>query len=72
MMNSRASSRRGARPRTQPRLASGRAAGVKSGLLRRIGRVALYGAIGFIIGSIVLVALYRASMRVCHRSALSR
>ena len=28
-------------------------------LLRRIGRIALYCAIGSIIGSIVLVALYR-------------
>jgi monofunctional biosynthetic peptidoglycan transglycosylase len=58
-LNSRASSRRGATPRTQPRLASGRAARPKSGLLRRIGRIALYGAIGSIIGSIVLVAIYR-------------
>ena len=32
----------------------------KSGSLRRVGRIALYGAIGFIIGSIVAVALYRA------------
>jgi monofunctional biosynthetic peptidoglycan transglycosylase len=31
----------------------------KSGLLRRVGRIALYSLIGFIIGSIVLVALYR-------------
>ena len=59
MMNARASSRRGAAPRTQPRLASGRPARPKSGLLRRVGRIALYGAIGFVIGSIVLVALYR-------------
>jgi monofunctional biosynthetic peptidoglycan transglycosylase len=59
MMNSRASSRRGAAPRTQPRLVSGRAARPKSGLLRRVGRIALYSAIGFIIGSIALVALYR-------------
>jgi monofunctional biosynthetic peptidoglycan transglycosylase len=59
MMNSRAPSRRGATPRTQPRLASGRPARPKSGLLQRVGRIALYGAIGFIIGSIVLVALYR-------------
>jgi monofunctional biosynthetic peptidoglycan transglycosylase len=59
MMNSRAASRRGAAPRTHPRLAPGRAAHLKSGLLRRVGRIALYGAIGFIIGSIVLVALYR-------------
>ena len=59
MINPRAPSRRGAAPRTQPRLASGRAARPKSGLLRRVGRIALYGAIGFIIGSIVLVALYR-------------
>jgi monofunctional biosynthetic peptidoglycan transglycosylase len=28
--------------------------------LRRVGRIALYGVIGFLIGSIVLVALYRA------------
>ena len=28
--------------------------------MRRIGRIALYGVIGFLIGSIVLVALYRA------------
>ena len=59
MMNARASSRRGAAPRTPPRLASGKAARPKSGLLRRVGRIALYGAIGFVIGSIVLVALYR-------------
>jgi hypothetical protein len=32
----------------------------KSGRLRRIGRIALYGVIGFIIGSIVAVGLYRA------------
>jgi len=59
MMNPRAPSRRGAAPRAQPRLASGRGAHPKSGLLRRVGRIALYGAIGFIIGSIVVVALYR-------------
>jgi monofunctional biosynthetic peptidoglycan transglycosylase len=59
MMNPRAPSRRGAAPRAQPRLASGRPARPKSGLLRRVGRIALYGAIGFIIGSIVVVALYR-------------
>ena len=59
MMNARASSRRGAAPRRPPRLASGKAARPKSGLLRRVGRIALYGAIGFVIGSIVLVALYR-------------
>ena len=35
------------------------AARPKSGRLRRIGRIALYGVIGFMIGSIVLVALYR-------------
>jgi hypothetical protein len=29
----------------------------KSGLLRRIGRIALYGVIGFIIGSIAEVAI---------------
>ena len=39
MMNSRAPSRRGAAPRTQPRLVSGRAARPKSGLLRRVGQV---------------------------------
>jgi hypothetical protein len=59
MMNPRALSRRGAAPRTQPRLASGSAARSKSGLLRRVGRITLYGAIGFVIGSIALVALYR-------------
>src|SRR5438045_4194998 len=59
MMNPRAPSRRGAAPRAQPRLASGRAAHPKSGLLRRVGSIALYGTIGFIIGSIVVVALYR-------------
>ena len=59
MMNPRAPSRRGAALRTRPRLASGIAARSKSGLLRRAGRIALYGVIGFIIGSIVLVALYR-------------
>jgi monofunctional biosynthetic peptidoglycan transglycosylase len=58
-MNSRAPSRRGAAPRARPRLASGTAARPKSGMLRRVGRIALYGVIGFIIGSIVLVALYR-------------
>ena len=59
MMNPRAPSRRGAALRTRPRLASGIAARSKSGLLRRAGRIALYGVIGFIIGSILLVALYR-------------
>jgi monofunctional biosynthetic peptidoglycan transglycosylase len=59
MMSPRAPSRHGAAQRTQPRLASGRAARPKSGLLRRVGRIAIYGAIGFIIGSIVLVASYR-------------
>ena len=58
MMNPRAPSG-AAQRRAQPRLASGRAAHPKSGLLRRVGRIALYGAIGFIIGSIVVVALYR-------------
>src|SRR5258708_36523599 len=57
-MNPRAPSQRGAAPRARPRLASGIAARSKSGRLRRIGRIALYGAIGFIIGSIVLAALY--------------
>jgi hypothetical protein len=60
MMNSRAQSRRGAAPAARPRLASGSPALPKSGLLRRVGRIALYGAIGFLIGSIVVVALYRA------------
>jgi monofunctional glycosyltransferase len=32
----------------------------KSGRLQRVGRIALYGVIGFIIGSIVVVGLYRA------------
>jgi monofunctional glycosyltransferase len=59
-MNSRVSSQRGATPAAQPRRTSGIAARPKSGKLRRIGRIALYGAIGFTIGSIVLVALYRA------------
>jgi monofunctional biosynthetic peptidoglycan transglycosylase len=58
-MNSRAPSRRGAAPAARPRLAWGSAARPKSGQLRRIGRIALYGAIGFLIASIVLVALYR-------------
>ena len=35
------------------------AARPKSGLLRRIGLIALYGTIGFLIASIILVALYR-------------
>jgi hypothetical protein len=58
-MNSRAPSRRGAAPAARPRFAWGSAARPKSGPLRRIGRIALYGAIGFLIASIVLVALYR-------------
>jgi monofunctional biosynthetic peptidoglycan transglycosylase len=58
-MNTRAPSRRGTAPATPPRRISGSAAPLKFGLLRRIGRIALYGVIGFIIGSIVLVALYR-------------
>ena len=58
MMNPRAPSRRGAAPRAQPRLASGRAAHPKSGLLRRVGRIALYGAIGFIIGIVLLSNLW--------------
>src|SRR5215831_17802652 len=57
-MNSQVSPRRGA-ARVRPRLASGSAARPRSGLLRRIGRIALYGVIGFVIGSILLVALYR-------------
>jgi len=59
-MNPRAPSRRGAVSRTRPRLSSERAARPRSGLLRRVGHIALYGVIGFLIGSIVLVALYRA------------
>ncbi len=59
-MNPRAPSRRGAAPAARSRLASGSAARPKSGVLPRIGRIALYSVIGFIIGSIVLVALYRA------------
>jgi len=58
-MNSRAPSRRGAAPAAHQRRASAIAARPKSGRLRRIGRIALYGVIGFVIGSIVLVALYR-------------
>jgi len=46
--------------RTRPRPSSGRAARPRLGLLRRIGRIARYGIIGFLIGSIVLVGLYRA------------
>ena len=41
-MNPRASSRRGAVPRSHPRRASGIAARPKSGRLRRVGRIALY------------------------------
>jgi monofunctional biosynthetic peptidoglycan transglycosylase len=59
-MNSRASPRHGTAPRARPRPASGSAARPKTGLLRRIGRIALYSIIGFLIGSIVLVAVYRA------------
>jgi len=59
-MNPRAPSQRGAALRAHPRRASGIAARPKSGRLRRVGRIALYGVIGFIISSIVLVALYRA------------
>jgi hypothetical protein len=59
-MNPRAPSQRGAAPRAHPRRTSGIAARPKSGRLRRVGRIALYGVIGFIIGSIVVVALYRA------------
>jgi hypothetical protein len=51
---------RGAAPRAHPRRASGIAARPKSGRLRRAARIALYGVIGFIIGSIVVVVLYRA------------
>ena len=58
-MNSQVSPRSGAAPRVRPRLASGSAARPRSGLLRRVGRIALYSIIGFIIGSVVLVALYR-------------
>jgi monofunctional biosynthetic peptidoglycan transglycosylase len=59
-MNPRAPSQRGAALRAHPRRASGIAARPKSGRLRRVGRIALYGVIGFITSSIVLVALYRA------------
>jgi membrane peptidoglycan carboxypeptidase len=59
MMNSRAYSRRYAASAVQPRRTSGSAARPKSGLLRRIGRIALCGVIGFVVSSIVLVALYR-------------
>jgi monofunctional biosynthetic peptidoglycan transglycosylase len=58
-MKSRAPSRRGASPAAHQRWASGIAARPKSGRLRPIGRVALCGVIGFMIGSIMLVALYR-------------
>src|SRR4051812_66673 len=58
-MNSQVSPRRGAASRVRPRLASGSAARPRSGLLRRVGRIALYSVIGFVIGSILLVALYR-------------
>jgi hypothetical protein len=40
------------------------AARPKSGLLRRIGLIALYGTIGFLIASIILVALYRGCRRL--------
>jgi len=40
--------------RARPRLSSGKAAHPRFGLLRRIGRIALYGGIGFLIGSIVV------------------
>jgi hypothetical protein len=53
-MNPRAPSQRGAALRAHPRRASGIAARPKSGRLRRVGRIALYGVIGFIISSIVL------------------
>jgi monofunctional biosynthetic peptidoglycan transglycosylase len=59
-MNPRAPSQRGAAPRAHPRWAPGTAARPKSGRLRRPAHIALYGVIGFIIGSIVVVALYRA------------
>ena len=58
-MNSRAPSRRDAAPAAHQRRASAIAERPKSGRLRRIGRIALYAVIGFMIGSIVLVALYR-------------
>jgi monofunctional biosynthetic peptidoglycan transglycosylase len=58
MMNSRAPSR-GAAPPAPHRRASAIAARSKSSRLRRIGRIALCGVISFVIGSIVLVALYR-------------
>jgi monofunctional biosynthetic peptidoglycan transglycosylase len=57
-MNSPAPSRRGAVP--QPRRGLETAARSKSGLLRRIGRIARYGVFGSLIGSIVLVAFHRA------------
>jgi hypothetical protein len=60
-MNSRVSPRRGAVPAAHQRRASASAAHQRSGLLRRIGRIALYGGLAFVIGSIVLVALYRAA-----------
>ena len=59
-MKSRAPSRRGAALAGHQRRASAIATRPKSCRLRRIGRVALYCAISFTIGSIVLVALYRA------------
>jgi hypothetical protein len=58
-MNPRAPSQRGVAPRARPRLASESAARPKSGKLRWAARIALYGLIGSIIGSIVLIALYR-------------
>src|SRR5690242_1096442 len=58
-MKSRAPSRRGAVPAARPRLASVSAARPKSGRLRRTVRIVLYGAIGFLLASIALVALYR-------------
>jgi monofunctional biosynthetic peptidoglycan transglycosylase len=56
-MKTREQSRRGAAPRAPPR--RGTAARSESSLLRRVGRIALHGVMGLVIGSIALVALYR-------------
>ena len=45
-MNPRPLSRRGAMSHARPRLSSEKAARPRFGLLRRIGRIALYGGIG--------------------------
>jgi monofunctional biosynthetic peptidoglycan transglycosylase len=52
--------RRGAAPGANQRPASAMAAKYKSAMLRRLGRITLCCISGFVIGSIVLVALYRA------------